>query len=240
VGSFLNVVIFRVPLGQSIVFPGSRCPKCNQAIRFYDNVPVLSYFVLRGRCRDCGSPISWRYPLIEFVSACLSLALYYKFNVTPGYAIFFVFCASMVAVFWIDLDHMIIPDTISLTGVVVGVVAATLGIIPGMTWQLSLMGVLLGGLILYLPAFIYEKIRGIEGLGGGDIKLMAMIGAFCGPYGVILILLCASLIGALVGLISMVFRGAGSTTPIPFGPFLSASAVLYVFAGQEIVKRLFV
>jgi leader peptidase (prepilin peptidase) / N-methyltransferase len=236
-GSFLNVVILRVPLGESIVSPGSRCPKCRQPIRFYDNVPILSFIILGGRCRDCGAPISWRYPLIEFISACLSLGLYYKFGFTPAYLILFAFCASMLIIFWIDLDHMIIPDTISLGGLIVGVVATVFGIIPGMTWKMSVIGLMFGALVLYIPAVVYEKLRGIEGLGGGDVKLLAMIGAFCGPYGALFVLIVSSLVGSLAGILNMAFRGGSSTTPIPFGPFLASAAVLYVFAGQIIIQQ---
>jgi leader peptidase (prepilin peptidase)/N-methyltransferase len=176
--------------------------------------------------------------LIEFVSACLSLGLYYKFGFAPAYLIFFAFCAAMLVVFWIDLDHMIIPDAISLGGLVVGVVAAILGTIPGMTWKMSLVGLLLGGLVLYVPAVIYEKLRGLEGLGGGDVKLLAMIGAFCGPYGVLFILIVSSLVGSVAGLLNIALRGGSSTTPIPFGPFLASAAVFYVFAGQIIIQKL--
>lgn len=231
------MVILRVPLGESIVSPGSRCPKCRQPIRFYDNIPILSFIILGGRCRDCGARISWRYPLIEFISACLSLGLYYKFGVTPAYLIFFAFCASMLVIFWIDLDHMIIPDTISLGGLIVGVVATVFGIIPGMTWKMSFMGLIFGALVLYIPAVVYEKLRGIEGLGGGDVKLLAMIGAFCGPYGALFVLIVSSLVGSLAGILNMAFRGGSSTTPIPFGPFLAFAAVFYVFAGQIIIQQ---
>jgi leader peptidase (prepilin peptidase)/N-methyltransferase len=237
-GSFLNVVILRVPLGQSIVSPGSRCPKCLKPIRFYDNIPILSFIILGGRCRDCGARISWRYPLTEFISACLSLGLYYKFGFAPAYLIFFAFCASMLVIFWIDLDHMIIPDALSLGGLVVGVVAAILGTIPGMNWKMSLIGLLFGGLVLYSPAVIFEKLRGIEGLGGGDVKLLAMIGAFCGPYGVLFVLIVSSLAGSLAGLLNIAFRGGSSTSHIPYGPFLASAAVLYVFAGQMIIQKL--
>ncbi|MGO9120170.1 MAG: prepilin peptidase [Desulfomonilaceae bacterium] len=236
-GSFLNVVIVRVPLEQSIVSPGSRCPKCNQPIRFYDNIPILSFIILRGRCRDCGNYISWRYPLIEFIAGCLSLGLYYKFGFSPLYLIFFAFCASMLVVFWIDLDHMIIPNTISLGGLIIGVVASIFGIIPGITWKMSLIGVLFGALVLYIPAMIYEKIRGIEGLGGGDIKLLAMIGAFCGPYGVLFVLLVSSLLGSLAGILHILLRGGTSTSHIPYGPFLASAAIFYVFAGQPLIQK---
>ncbi len=237
VGSFLNVVIARVPVNESIVHPPSHCPECRHAIRWYDNIPILSYCILLGRCRDCGKRISFRYPLIEFLFALLSLTLYWKYGLSPAFAVFFVFIAAMVAVFWIDLDHMIIPDAISLNGTVIGLAAATGGLVPGVAWQDSFIGLILGALILYIPAVMYEKIRGVEGLGGGDIKLLAMIGTFVGPYGVIFVLFFASFIGSLTALAGIAFKRTASSTPIPFGPFLTAAAVLYVFVGQEAMVR---
>src|SRR5208283_233300 len=206
IGSFLNVVIARVPVGQSIVYPPSHCPECRQEIRWYDNVPILSYFMLLGRCRDCGGRISIRYPLIEFVLACMSLGLYLKYDLSPAFGVFFIFTAAMVAIFWIDLDHMIIPDVISLNGTVIGLAIVTAGLLPGLTWKDSFIGLALGALILYIPAVVYERIRGVEGLGGGDIKLLAMIGAFLGPYGVIFVLFFASFIGSLAALGGIALR----------------------------------
>jgi len=235
VGSFLNVVIVRLPEGRSLTYPPSRCPDCQSNVRFFDNVPIISFFVLKGRCRSCGSRISLRYPVVEFIMAFLSMALYLRFGLTPGYVMFFLFCAALCAVFWIDLEHMIIPDAISLNGAVIGVVASIAGLIPSMDWKSSLEGVALGIGVLYLPALIYQKLRGTEGLGGGDIKLLAMIGAFCGPEGVLFVIFLSSLSGSITGLFGMMFRGAASTTPIPFGPFLSFSAVFYVFVGRNIV-----
>lgn len=237
VGSFLNVVIARVPAGRSIVYPPSHCPACGHEIRWYDNVPVLSYFMLLGRCRDCGERISIRYPLTEFTFACMSLGLYLKYDLSPAFGVFFIFTAAMVVVFWIDLDHMIIPDVISLNGIAVGLATVTAGIVPGLIWKDGFIGLALGALILYVPAVVYEKIRGAEGLGGGDIKLLAMIGAFVGPYGVIFVLFFASFIGSLAAFASIIWKRAASSTPIPFGPFLTAAAVLYVFAGQELVDE---
>ncbi|MGO9568431.1 MAG: prepilin peptidase [Desulfomonilaceae bacterium] len=237
VGSFLNVVIARVPVGQSIVYPPSHCPACRREIRWYDNIPIVSYFVLLGRCRDCGERISVRYPLIEFAAACMSLGLYLKYDLSSAFGVFFIFTAAMVAVFWIDLDHMIIPDVISLNGTVIGLATVTSGLVPGLTWQDSFIGLALGALILYLPAVVYQKIRGVEGLGGGDIKLLAMIGAFLGPYGVIFVLFFASFIGSLAAFAGIALRRTASSSPIPFGPFLTAAAVLYVFAGQEMVDQ---
>ena len=237
IGSFLNVVIARVPVGQSIAYPPSHCPKCLNAIRWYDNIPIFSYFMLLGRCRDCSERISVRYPMVELITACMSLGLYWKYDLSPSLGFFFIFIAAMEAVFWIDLDHMIIPDVISLNGTVIGLATITAGLVPGLTWKDSFSGLVLGGLILYVPAVIYERIRGVEGLGGGDIKLLAMIGAFIGPYGVIFVLFFASFIGSLVAFAGIAFRGTSSSAPVPFGPFLTAAAVLYVFVGQEITDR---
>ncbi|MBI4962832.1 MAG: prepilin peptidase [Desulfomonile tiedjei] len=239
IGSFLNVVIVRLPERKSIVYPPSNCPDCGHPIRPYDNIPVVSFLFLRGRCRDCGARISWRYPLVELLTACLGLALYMKLDLTAELGVFFVFCTAMMAVFWIDLDHMIIPDVISLSGIVLGIAAATAGYVPGVDWRFSLLGAGLGGVALYVPALIYERLRGIEGLGGGDVKLLIMIGAFTGPYGVIFVMFSASLMGSIGALISMWTRRIDSTTPIPFGPFLTAAAVFYVFFGNEIIDRFF-
>ncbi len=233
-GSFLNVVICRVPEGRSVVFPPSHCPVCGAHIRFYDNIPILSYLFLRGKCRDCAQRISSRYPFIELTTACLSTAIYFKFGPTPAYGVFVLLCAALVVVFWIDLDHMIIPDVISLNGIPVGLVCSIVGLIPEMDWVASITGFLLGGAILYVPAIVYEKLRGVEGLGGGDIKLLAMMGTFIGPYGVVFVLAVSSLLGSIVGLCGMMLRAASSTTHIPFGPFLTASAVAYIFAGPRI------
>jgi leader peptidase (prepilin peptidase)/N-methyltransferase len=177
--------------------------------------------------------------VVEFATAALCLGLYWKYGLSPALPVFFVFCAALVAVFWIDLDHMIIPDVITLNGIAVGMIASVTGALPDMNWKSSLVGVLIGGAILYIPAVIYKKMRGIEGLGGGDIKLLAMMGAFIGPYGVVFVLFFSSLLGSGAAGLGMLFKGAGSTTPIPFGPFLSASAVLYVFAGNEIIHRFY-
>jgi leader peptidase (prepilin peptidase) / N-methyltransferase len=239
VGSFLNVVIIRVPLGLSVVSPPSRCPRCNHPVRFYDNIPILSFLILRGKCRDCGGSISVRYPLIEATTAVLACGLYLKFGLTPTVAVYFVFCAALVTVFWIDMDHMIIPDVISLNGIAVGVLAAMAGSIPGVIWSSSIAGAILGGLILYIPAVAYEKLRGVEGLGRGDIKLLAMIGSFTGPAGVVFVLFFSSLTGCAAALIGITMQGRASSTPIPFGPFLTAAAVLFVFAGDEIIEYFF-
>ena len=237
VGSFVNVVIVRVPREESIVSPPSRCPDCGRQIRYYDNIPIISYILLGGRCRDCRGRISPLYPLVEFITGALFLGIYLKWGIGSTTVVYFVFTAAMIAVFWIDLEHMIIPDVISLNCIPVGIAAAVAGFIPGLDWKSSIAGSLLGVAVLYVPAYLYEKIRGAEGLGGGDVKLMAMIGAFTGPYGVMFVLLVASTVGSLVGLAGMVAKRTGATTPLPFGPFLAAAAAVYIFIGAEIIER---
>ncbi len=236
IGSFLNVVILRLPMEQSIVSPPSRCPQCGSPIRFYDNIPIVSYLALRGRCRDCATRISPRYLLVELVTGALFCGLYVRIGYSPALLVFSVFCAAMVVVFWIDLDHMIIPDEISLNGLPIGLGASILGLIPGMDWKSSLIGMVLGGAVLYVPAVLYEMIRGTEGLGGGDVKLLAMIGTFTGPVGVVFVLFFSSVTGAAIGISGMVLRGVDSTTPIPYGPFIAVGAVTYVMAGPVIIE----
>jgi leader peptidase (prepilin peptidase) / N-methyltransferase len=239
VGSFLNVVILRLPLEESLVRPPSKCPRCGHPIRVRDNIPVFSYLLLAGRCRDCGSSISFRYPLIEATTGALAVGIYAKFGLSPLSLVFFAFCAALWAVFWIDLDHMIIPDVISLNGIGVGLLAATLDLIPGVMWSMSLSGIALGALILYLPAVVYERLRGVEGLGRGDVKLLAMIGAFTGPPGVIFVLFFSSVAGCIAVLLGMALKRTVSSAPIPFGPFLSGAAILFVFAGSDIIDFVF-
>ena len=239
VGSFLNVVIVRLPQQESLVSPPSRCPKCGRSIRFYDNIPILSWLMLGGRCRDCDQRIPVRYPLVELSTALMFTGLFLVWGLQPATLVYFCFCAAMIAVFWIDLKHMIIPDAISLNLIPVGMACSVAGLLPDMNWKQSLFGFVLGGLVLYVPAAIYEKLRGIEGLGGGDVKLLAMIGAFTGPVGVLFVLFVSSTVGSLFGLVGMASAGAGSTTPIPFGPFITSAAVLYVFAGTRILAAFF-
>lgn len=237
-GSFLNVVIHRLPLKQSVVAPRSHCTKCQRVIPWYDNVPVVSWFLLRGRCRQCGEPFSFRYPMVELLTAVLLLALLAKFGLSIGLAFAFYFACSLLVVTYIDLDHRIIPDRVTLPGIVVGLVLALLA--PGaarlaavQSWAL---GVLVGGGILWLVAWAYERSTGREGMGGGDIKLLAMIGAFLGWQGVLVTLLLASFIGSLVGIGWMLVRGADTRLAIPFGPFLALGALVTLFWGEQIVR----
>ncbi len=237
VGSFLNVVIARLPEGRSVVSPSSSCPHCGHGIRFYDNIPILSYFILLGRCRDCREWISIRYPFIELITALLFAGLFLKFGLSWALPLFAVFTSAMMAIFWIDLDHMIIPDVISLNLLPLGLAASIAGLIPDIDWRDSVLGMIVGAGALYIPAVLYERVRGVEGLGGGDVKLMALIGSFTGPIGVIFVLFFSSMTGSAAGIVGMLRRKADSTTPIPFGPFITVAAVVWVFLGEYIVRR---
>lgn len=219
VGSFLNVVIHRVPLKLSIVHPPSRCPSCKTQLKWYWNVPVLSWLALRGRCGTCRAPISPRYPLVELVTGLLAWALVVQFGPTPWALFQFAFVAALVAITFIDLDHMIIPDVISLPGIVVGLLGQL--VLPEGNIVQALIAVAVGGGSFWLIAFLFEKLRGVEGMGGGDIKLLAMIGAFTSPFGVLQTVLVGSLIGSVVGIVYLAATRKGGQTRIPFGPFLA-------------------
>jgi len=234
VGSFLNVCIYRIPRGESIVFPGSHCPHCQRSIPFYDNIPLVSYLLLRARCRYCQGSISIQYPLVEGVTALSSFLLFSRFGISWSYLFYFLFLASLVVITVIDLYHQIIPDVISLPGVGIGLIASF--ILPQLTFLNSLIGVLLGGGSLFLVATLYQWLFKREGMGGGDVKLLAMIGAFLGWKSVILTILLSSLIGSMIGVIVMVIKGKDFKYAIPFGPFLSLGAVLSLFYGENLIR----
>ena len=233
VGSFLNVCIVRLPQGASLVTPGSHCPECRSPIRFYDNIPLLSYLVLRGRCRQCKARISPRYFVVEGLSAFMGLALYKTFGLSLEFAIYFVFFSALMVIIFIDLDTWTIPDIITLPGIVAGVAASFL--LPRITWMQSLLGLAVGGGVLFALAATYQLLRKREGMGGGDIKLLAMIGAFLGLPGVVFTLLASSLAGSLAGVLLMFRDKSGGATRIPFGPFLALAAMSYVFWGQTVI-----
>jgi len=232
VGSFLNVCIWRIPEGKSIVTPASHCPKCGNPVRVYDNIPILSWLILRGRCRDCGGAISPRYPLVELLTALLSLALLWLYGPGLQYLAAFLFAAALVVITFIDLDHQIIPDVISLPGIPVFLLTAVL--IMGIGFWDALLGIVIGGGFLYLIAVGYELLAKREGMGGGDIKLLAMIGAFLGWQSLFFVVFASSILGALVGVVLIAMKGKDMKYAVPFGPFLSIAAVLYLFVGPAL------
>ncbi len=233
VGSFLNVCIVRLPRKLSLVKPGSHCPHCQSPIRFYDNIPLLSYLVLRGKCRNCKARISARYFLVEGLSGLMALALFKTFGLSPEFLVYFIFFSALLVIIFIDLDTWTIPDVITLPGVVAGVAASFL--LPHLNLWQSLLGLLTGGGVLFLVAMGYQLLRKREGMGGGDIKLLAMIGAFLGLPGVIYTLLASSLAGSLAGVLMMFKDKSGGATRIPFGPFLALAAMSYVFWGPTLI-----
>ena len=233
VGSFLNVCIYRLPAGKSIAFPPSACPQCQTAIRWYDNVPIVSFLLLRGKCRSCGATIAWRYPLVELLNGLLTAALMLRFGPTLTFAVFFVFCSSLVVITFIDLDHQIIPDVISLPGIGIGFLFSFF--LPWLSWSNSLLGILAGGGSLLLVAYGYQFLTGKEGMGGGDVKLLAMMGAFLGWRSILFIIFAASLVGSVIGITVMLAQKKDAKLAIPFGPFLAFGAVLYIFFGKQII-----
>jgi len=237
IGSFLNVCIFRLPAETSIIKPGSRCPKCLHPLRFYDNIPLMSYILLRGKCRDCGAKISWRYPLVELITALLALLLFMKFGLTLNLLIFFIFTAVLIVITFIDLDHQIIPDVITLPGIPLFFLAAVF-LVKEVTWRDALLGLLIGGGMLFVIALVYELITKREGMGGGDIKLLAMIGGFLGWKSLMFILLFSSFSGAIIGITAMIINKQDMKYAVPFGPFLSAAAVAYLFWGDAFMRLL--
>jgi len=237
IGSFLNVCIWRIPREESIVFPSSHCPVCSHPIRFFDNVPIISWLMLRGRCRDCGTAISPRYPLVEALTAVLAVLLYWKYGFSLQLLCAVLFTAALIVITFIDIDYQIIPDVISLPGIPLCFLAAVF--VMGVPFLESLIGVLVGGGILYVIAVGYEWITKREGMGGGDIKLLAMLGAFFGWKSLLFIVLCSSLTGAVVGITAMIIQGQDMKYAVPFGPFLALGALAYFFLGEAFLRYLF-
>jgi leader peptidase (prepilin peptidase)/N-methyltransferase len=236
VGSFLNVCIFRIPLGQSIVHPPSRCMSCGKALRPWHNVPVLSWLVLRGRCGFCAAPISARYPAIELLTGVVFALHGLVFELDALLAVRLIFAAVLIVLAFIDIDHRILPDSMTLTGIPLGVIASV-WLPPGV--RDSLLGVVLGGGVLWLIAEAYFRWRKVEGMGFGDVKMLAMIGAVLGWRAVIVTLILGSFSGALIG-VAMLLRARedgteGMKYALPFGTFLSAGALVASLAGERII-----
>jgi leader peptidase (prepilin peptidase) / N-methyltransferase len=253
IGSFLNVVIHRLPREQSIVFPNSRCPSCSTAIRPYDNIPVISWAVLRGRCRACRSPISARYPAVELLTAALfALTFLLRSGLTLALPFDLLFVAALVALVFIDAEHMLLPNTITYPGLALAVAARLLvpnlygvaaladdlGSPPG--WALSLagaaLGALAGGGFLWLVGWLWKRLRGVDAMGMGDVKMMLMVGAYLGWPLTLLTIFVGVLTGSLAGVGLMARRGERDTQMLlPFGIFLGIGALLSLLFGTRIV-----
>lgn len=237
IGSFLNVVILRLPNPEeSIAFPPSHCPKCNTPLHWYENIPILSYLFLRGKCGHCQVKISPQYPIVELLTALLGVAVLVQFGLSLTALGYFIFCCALITIIWIDLHHQIIPDMISLPGIILGFAFSFISTF--VTWQDSLIGLFAGGAIFYIISYSYYFLRRQEGLGGGDIKLLAMLGAFLGWQSLLFIIFASSVTGTIAGLFAMRSQKKGGATRIPFGPFLAISGLFYLLFRPQ-VQQLF-
>jgi leader peptidase (prepilin peptidase) / N-methyltransferase len=232
VGSFLNVVIYRLPLGQSLATPPSRCRNCGYTLRWFDNIPVFSWLFLGGRCRQCGAGVSMQYPAVEVITSVLFMLVILLTPPGPLIASRLLLVCILIALFGIDLEHQILPNVITLPGIVIGV-AFSLIAPPG--WKEALIGVLIGGGALYAIAWGYYLWRREEGMGMGDVKMLAMIGAFLGWKAVLVTLVLSSFVGAFVGLGMMAAQRTTMKYALPFGTFLALGAVVAMFAGEPLV-----
>ncbi|MGE5809101.1 MAG: prepilin peptidase [Nitrospirota bacterium] len=255
IGSFLNVCIVRLPRDLSVVKPSSHCPVCKTPIRFYDNIPIISFLMLRAKCRSCGEPISWRYPLVELMNGLLYAWIVREFPAGGEALLIMAFCSSLIVITFIDLDHQIIPDVITLPGMLVGLALAPFFMYPladPLPFHLgefvphagryltgflnSLIGLVLGGAPLLAIGWIWEKLRHVEAMGGGDVKFMAMVGSFFGWKGALLTIMLGALSGSVVGVLLIMLKRHKMEKVIPFGPFLAAGALTNAFYGPDIIS----
>jgi leader peptidase (prepilin peptidase)/N-methyltransferase len=233
IGSFLNVVIHRLPKDESLVTPRSRCPVCRAPIRARDNIPILSFLLLRGRCRECGHPISWRYPLVEGLTALLFAITVHQFGLSLEAGVLLLFLSGLIVVSFIDLDLQIIPNAITLPGIPLGLIA---GIVVGEPPFLDrLVGTLAGAGFLYLVLFYGGALYGQDAMGEGDLNLIALIGAFLGWRSVVVTVLVACLTGSVIGLALIGLGRLTRRQHIPFGPFLALGAVVALFWGERLI-----
>jgi leader peptidase (prepilin peptidase) / N-methyltransferase len=233
IGSFLNVCIYRLPRQESIAWPGSHCPRCTHPIAWYDNIPIVSYVVLAGQCRHCGVCIPFRYPMVEILNALGYVGLFWFFGPSWATAAYGLLYSALLVVAGTDLSHKIIPNAVTFPGIIVGFVCAAT-VLP-LGFLDSMLGVLVGGGILWLLAWASPYLFGKEGMGGGDIKLLAMIGAFLGWKPALMTIMVGSLLGSLVGLALIATQVIKREDYIPFGPFLVCGALVSLFFGQSLL-----
>lgn len=254
IGSFLNVVIYRLPREESLILPRSRCPSCDAAIKPYDNIPILSYLFLGGKCRACRAPISARYPAVEASTAIIYLIVFLHDGLTPALPLDLIFVTVIVALIFIDAEHMILPDAITLKGIPLAFLARALvpnldginflthGTLAGWpVWGVSLVGAVLGALAgggsLWLTGWLWERLRGVQAMGLGDVKMMLMVGAFLGWRLTIVTIFFAVLSGSVIGIAVMLARGERDLQMrLPFGIFLGAGAILSLLFGSQVIE----
>jgi len=232
IGSFLNVVTYRLPRGQSLASPPSQCRACGYSLRWFDNIPILSWVVLGGRCRQCGARVSWQYPIVELVTGALFVTVVWTTPAGPLLVSRLLLVCILIALFGIDLEHQILPNAITLPGIAIGILLSTIAP-PGL--RDSMIGALVGAGILYAIAAGYYLWRREEGMGMGDVKMLAMVGAFLGWQAVLVTLVFASFSGAFIGLLMMALQRGGMKYALPFGTFLALGALLAMFAGEPLV-----
>jgi len=257
VGSFLNVCIYRLPRRESIVFPGSHCPHCGQGVRPYDNIPLISYLLLRGTCRACGERISLQYPMVELLAGSAFYACAAKWGLTPPAFVNSIFLSIIIVLIFTDYHHQILPNVLTLPGILAGILLSPLQaaefyqdalsyslaslvdaaneetILP---WAGSIAGALIGGGILFIVGAAYQALRKRQGLGMGDIKMMAMVGAFAGWRLALFTIFVGSLLGSVLGIILILFGGRTLQTKLAFGTFLGAAAALALFYGPAVFR----
>jgi len=233
-GSFLNVCIYRLPRGESIVWPASHCPVCKTEIRPWDNVPVLSFIILHGRCRSCKAKIHWRYPVVELLTGVLFLSLFLKFGLTREVIVFLFLAALLVVITFIDIEYQLILNKITLPGVLLGAVL-TWQLGSAHLWQIGL-GLVIGGGSLVLVALLGKGLFGKESMGMGDVKMAAMIGVFIGAKGVAISLFLGFLIAGIFSFVGMAIKKVRRSSYIPFGPFIAGGTLVYIFWGENIIN----
>jgi leader peptidase (prepilin peptidase) / N-methyltransferase len=234
VGSFSNVCIYRIPRNESVIYPASHCPKCRNKIKPIDNIPLLSYILLKGRCRNCGSKISIQYPLVEFLTGLIYLIIYLIYGLSIQSLAYIILSSALIIITFIDLQEQMIPDVISLPGIVVGLILSFM--VPYISFINSALGALVGGGIILIIAWVGSIIFKKEAMGGGDVKLTAMIGAFLGWRYTIISLFWGFFLGALIGIILIMTKIKKREDAIPFGPFIALGSIITLLWGEKILS----
>ena len=233
VGSFCNVCIYRIPKNESIIYPASHCPKCRTTIRPFDNIPLLSYILLKGRCRNCGSKISIQYPIVEFLTGIIYLIIYLIYGLSIQSLIYTILSSALIIIAFIDLNELIVPDVISLPGIAAGLILSFF--VPYISFINSALGVVIGGGIILIIGLVGSMIFKKEAMGGGDVKLAAMIGAFLGWRYIIISMFLGFFLGALTGIILVLSKIKRREDMVPFGPFIVLGSLITLLCGEKII-----
>jgi leader peptidase (prepilin peptidase)/N-methyltransferase len=232
-GSFLNVVIYRLPKGLSLMGPRSQCPSCQAKIHFYDNIPVISFLLLRGRCRQCDAPISWRYPLVELLTGLLMIFMLLRFGLNINFVKYSLLTLILIPVTFIDIDEKIIPNWLTFSGLIGGVTITLIFQIE--LWRFMLQGMVAGGLFMALLMVLGKWLLKKEAMGMGDLKLLAMIGIYVGITGALLSVYIGAMIAFILIVIQLLSRRINLKETIPFGPFIAVGALVYIMIGSELI-----